>query len=56
VIVTNWRRAGLRMPSVVRTRRLWTAEEREFEGTVLGSVEPAVLRAVKQHVRSLVGA
>ena len=55
VVVSDWKHAGLRMPSVVRTRRLWTAEERDFEGTVLGSVEPAVLGAVKQHVRSLVG-
>jgi hypothetical protein len=53
VVVTNWQQAGLRYPSVVRTRRLWTAEDRDFEGSVLGAVEPAVLKEVKQHVAKL---
>jgi mRNA-degrading endonuclease toxin of MazEF toxin-antitoxin module len=55
VLVTDWQRAGLRQPSVVRTRRLWTAEERDFEGTLLGNVESTVLDEVRQHVRSLLG-
>ena len=55
VTVTDWKPAGLRHPSVVRTRRLWTAEERDFEGTVLGTVEAAVLDEVRRHVRSLLG-
>ena len=53
VVVTNWQAAGLNLPSVVRSRRLWTAEERDFEGTVLGTVEPAALEQVKRHVREL---
>ena len=55
VLVNDWKRAGLRQPSVVRTRRLRTAEARDFEGTLLGTVEPTVLEEVRQHVRSLLG-
>lgn len=54
VVVKNWQSAGLRRPSVIRTRRLWTAEERDFAGAVLGTVEPALLERVKQTVRSMV--
>ena len=53
IVVEDWKQAGLRRPSVVRSRRLWTAEERDFEGTVLGAVDPAVLGQVKQHIQNL---
>jgi hypothetical protein len=53
VVVRNWQQAGLRHPSVVRTRRLWTAEDRDFVGAALGAVDPAVLDQVKKHVQAL---
>lgn len=53
--IENYKQAGLRRPSVVRSRRLWTAEERDFEGTVLGQVDPSVLDQVRQHVQGLLG-
>lgn len=55
VVISDWQQAGLAKPSVVRTGRLWTAEERDFEGTVLGTVAAAVLPRVRQHVTALVG-
>ena len=53
IIVEDWQQAGLRRPSVIRSRRLWTAEERDFDGTVLGAVDSAVLGHVRQHVQEL---
>ncbi len=55
VVVTDWQQAGLLLPSVVRSRRLWTAEERDFEGTVLGAVDRPVLDQVRLNVRNLLG-
>ena len=54
VVVTDWQRAGLKVPSVVRTRRLWTAEERDFTGQRLGAVSTSVLDDVLAHVRALI--
>ena len=54
VVVTDWQSSGLLMPSVVRTRRLWTAEERDFEGRLLGNLDAATLGEVKRIVRSLI--
>lgn len=56
VVVDDWQSAGLLMPSVVRTRRLWTAEERDFEGRLLGNLDAATLGDVKRLVHSLIGA
>jgi len=53
ILVGNWKQAGLRRPSVIRSRRLWTAEERDFEGTVLGCVELSVLDEVRRHVQGM---
>jgi hypothetical protein len=55
VVLADWQNYGLKLPSVVRTRRLWTAEERDFTSTVLGSVSGAVLSQVRQAVHDLVG-
>jgi hypothetical protein len=40
VLVPRWRESGLRRPSVVRSRRLWTPEPRDFAGDPSGRVEP----------------
>jgi hypothetical protein len=53
VVVRGWQQAGLRLPSVVRSRRLWTAEERDFTGSVLGTVDSTVLDQVRRNVRGL---
>jgi mRNA-degrading endonuclease toxin of MazEF toxin-antitoxin module len=55
VVVGDWQNAGLKAPSVVRTRRLWTAEERDFTpGSPLGVVSATVLNDVRVKVRTLV--
>jgi hypothetical protein len=53
VVITDWQSAGLEAPSVVRTRRLWTAEERDFTGNPLGVVSATILEDVRANVRSL---
>jgi hypothetical protein len=55
VVIGQWQKAGLRYPSVVRTRRLWTAENRDFVGTILGMVDAPTLDEVKRHVLALLG-
>jgi hypothetical protein len=56
VIVSDWRKAGLRRPSVIRSRRLWTPEPRDFDrGTgLLGNIDPGELTEILGHVRLLV--
>lgn len=54
VIVENWRAAGLDRISVVRARRLWTPEPRDFARDYLGSLDSDCFREVIQHVRLLV--
>jgi hypothetical protein len=54
VLIGDWQRAGLQAASVVRTRRLWTAEERDFAGGPLGVVSSTVLEDVRARVRALV--
>lgn len=54
VVITDWQGAGLRAPSVVRTRRLWTAEERDFTGSQSGVVSATELDGVRARVRRLV--
>lgn len=53
VAISEWQSAGLLAPSVVRTRRIWTAEQRDFTGKVLGQVNPATLDVVRQEIRDL---
>jgi PemK-like, MazF-like toxin of type II toxin-antitoxin system len=55
IFVGNWKQAGLRRPSVIRSRRLWTAEERDFDGTMLGTVHADVLDQARRHVQELLG-
>ena len=53
VPVRGWANAGLTLPSTVRARRLWTAEERDFSGSFLGTVDDPVLQAVRSEIRKL---
>lgn len=53
VVIADWSSAGLRSPSVVRTRRIWTAEDRDFTGHCLGAVNQATFDAVAAEVRQL---
>jgi hypothetical protein len=54
VAIVNWQSVGLKAASVVRTRRLWTAEERDFAGGPVGMVSATVLNDVRARVRALV--
>jgi hypothetical protein len=56
IVVADWRAAGLRSPSVVRTRRIWTAEDRDFTGQCLGTIGPATFDAVTAEVHKLLPA
>lgn len=53
VVITQWQQAGLQLPSVVRSRRLWTAEGRDVV-RVIGTVESAVVDEVREQVRLLI--
>lgn len=53
VALHDWQVLGLTKESVVRTRRIWTAEERDFAGAPLGTVKDSVLAAVKAELRGL---
>ncbi len=50
--VKEWQAAGLVKPSVIRTRRLWTAEDRDLV-RVLGQVPPELLEQARQAVRDM---
>lgn len=50
--IVGWRSSGLLKPSVIRTRRLWTAEERDFS-TQLGAVDEAVVKQACTEIRAL---
>lgn len=54
VKIPEWREAGLALPSVVRTRRIWTAEGRDF-GNTLGSVDLGTISKVRSEISSLLG-
>jgi PemK-like, MazF-like toxin of type II toxin-antitoxin system len=54
IVVPRWRECGLRRPSVVRGRRLWTPEPRDFDGGRLGTIDPEALADVMQQVRLLI--
>jgi len=54
VVIGDWQRSGMRLPSVVRTRRIWTADERDFAGPVLGCASSVVLRHVRDEIRSYI--
>ena len=54
VPLLDWRRLQLAKESVVRTRRIWTAEERDFpRAPALGEVSPEVLDVVRAELRAL---
>ena len=52
LVVPNHQIAGLPLPSVVRTNRLWTAETADVE-KILGRVGDDFLKAVRGKVRQL---
>lgn len=54
VALSDWQNLGLKKPSVVRARRIWTAEERDFVGPAIGKVTDAELDLVKTELRKLV--
>lgn len=55
VRLQSWSSFGLPKPSVVRCRRIWSAEPRDLAGRQYGRVTPAVLEAVKEEIRVTVG-
>jgi mRNA-degrading endonuclease toxin of MazEF toxin-antitoxin module len=54
IVVTKWRECGLRKPSVIRSRRLWTPEPRDFAGEPFGKLDDDALTEVLQQVRLLI--
>lgn len=48
--IHDWEQVGLRMPSVLRMSRLWTAEQRDVAGTI-GSVPRELLDRARGAVR-----
>lgn len=54
IVVGDWRASGLQRPSVIRCRRIWTAEDRDFAGVLLGSVSATVLTRAKGNVSKLI--
>lgn len=53
VPLANWQAYGLAKESIVRTRRIWTGQSRDFE-KVLGNVDDQTLAAVCSLVVDLV--
>jgi mRNA-degrading endonuclease toxin of MazEF toxin-antitoxin module len=53
VPLQDWATLGLKKESVIRARRIWTAEERDFTGPPMGPVDDAVLETVKAELRAL---
>lgn len=53
VPLSNWADYGLLKPSVIRTRRIWTAEGRDFTGKTRGQVDPEIVEAAKTELRVL---
>lgn len=53
VVIPAWREAGLKKPSVVRARRLWTAQPSDLD-RVLGRLPLDVFAEVLTHVRLMV--
>lgn len=53
VPITDWQSIGLVAPSFVRANRIWTAEDRDFDNRLFGSVKDDVLQQVRHHVMSL---
>ena len=54
IVVEKWQECGLRKPSVIRARRLWTPEPRDFAGKPFGRLDGDVLSDVLQQVRLLI--
>lgn len=52
VAIPDWQRVGLVAPSFIRANRVWTAEDRDFENRLFGSVKDDVLDQVRQHLLS----
>lgn len=54
VVVSRWQEANLLTASVVRGRRLWTPEPRDFAGPPFGRLDRDTLAEVLAEVRLLV--
>jgi hypothetical protein len=54
VLIHDWSKIGLVAPSVVRSHRLWSAEDRDFD-RLLGRVQDSVLAQVRRNVLTLLG-
>ncbi len=52
VPVQRWQAAGLAMPSVIRSQRVWTAQTRDI-ARAIGSVDTVTLAQVESHVLRL---
>lgn len=53
VLVPNWQTIGLNFPSVVRCRRIWTAERSDFSSKIIGQLDANTLAAVRSEVQIL---
>ncbi|GIH72676.1 MULTISPECIES: type II toxin-antitoxin system PemK/MazF family toxin [Sphaerimonospora] len=53
VPIADWQSIGLVAPSFVRANRIWTAEDRDFDNRLFGTVKDDVLDKVRQHVLGL---
>lgn len=54
ILVEKWQSCGLRAPSVIRSRRLWTPEPRDFAGEPFGRLDGETFADVLQQVRLLI--
>jgi mRNA-degrading endonuclease toxin of MazEF toxin-antitoxin module len=54
IVVEKWQECGLRKPSVIRARRLWTPEPRDFAGNPFGRLDDGTLAEVLAQVRLLI--
>lgn len=53
VSLADWESFGLLKPSVIRTRRIWTAEMKDLAGAPFGLVTPELLEEVRAGLRAI---
>lgn len=54
IVIEGWSAAGLAQPSVLRSRRIWTGEQRDVT-RVIGAVDADTLAAARTAIRDMVG-
>ena len=55
VVILDHESAGLPRPSVVRCRRIWTAERRDTTGRQYGTLSDVLLAEVRRELAVLIG-